>query len=318
MTEGEAALARRATALAQGDAAAAAKEWTRLSSSGPGPGVFRPGDVGPSRRGRPGRDREAQRAVYNAMMAEGKAASRRGAGQGRERLRDRVQGLPSAEARTGPRAGEEEDGRGQIRFSPVSGRLDNIKAFLLIVNRNTDAQGLSSSKEVPMKKRRGSLWLLAAVLVFSLTGTPVWPRKKSPFPKPDELRQTNVCLEMTGVAFTSGMTANAQGEPDGTAWALIRSHGRAAGSLWERRDAPDQRPRGPPALLGNAIFADGSKYEISQIKTGTPITTSLSSRSRARGPSRPSSLAIPTRSRSWIPSWPSAIRLARVCRSPTA
>jgi len=122
-----------------------------------------------------------------------------------------------------------------------------------------------------MKKRRGFLWLLAAVLVFSLTGTPGLAQKKSPFPKPDELRQTNVCLEMTGVAFTSGMTANAQGEPDGNgvgthqvAWAgsgfIVGSDGMLLTNAHVARRA----------LLGNAIFADGSKYEISQIKTWDP------------------------------------------------
>jgi S1-C subfamily serine protease len=122
-----------------------------------------------------------------------------------------------------------------------------------------------------MKKRGVGLWLLAAVLMFSLTGAPGLAQKKGSFPKPDELRQSNVCLEMNGVVFTSGMTANAQGEPDGNgvgtqqaSWSgsgfIVASDGTLLTNAHVARRA----------LGGNAIFADGSKYEISQIKTWDP------------------------------------------------
>lgn len=123
-----------------------------------------------------------------------------------------------------------------------------------------------------MKKRRAFVSLLAAVLVFSLASTPGLAQKKSPFPKPDELRQSNVCLEMTGVVFTSGMAANAQGEPDGngvgTQQASWSGSGFIVGSDGTLLTNAHVARR---ALGGNAIFADGARYEISQIKTWDPL-----------------------------------------------
>ena len=102
MTEGEAALARRATALAQGDAAAAAKEWDEAvkqwalarasfarAMSAPPDAVARV-EIG-----------KRQRAVYNAMMAEGKAAEQAGEwARAMSAYEIAFKALPSAEART--------------------------------------------------------------------------------------------------------------------------------------------------------------------------------------------------------------------------
>jgi hypothetical protein len=135
------------------------------------------------------------------------------------------------------------------------------------VNRNNDAQ----DEEDPMKKRGVGLWLLAAVLMFSLAGPSGLAQKKSSFPKPEELRQTNVCLEMDTLTFTSGMTANAQGEPDGNGLGYEQAPYVASAFIVGSDGTILTNAHVARRLLkAFAVFEDGSRFEINQIKAWDP------------------------------------------------
>lgn len=122
-----------------------------------------------------------------------------------------------------------------------------------------------------MKIRRVGMWLWTAVLLFSLAGASGLAQKKGQFPKPEELKQTNICIEMQGIMFTSGMTANAQGEPDGNGLGTQQVGWNASGFIVASDGTILTNAHvARRALFGNAVFADGSKYEISQIKAWDP------------------------------------------------
>jgi hypothetical protein len=122
-----------------------------------------------------------------------------------------------------------------------------------------------------MRKRRIGFWLLTAVFLFSLTGAPGLAQKKSPFPKPDELRQTNVCLEMSSLAFTSGMAANAQGQPDGNGLGYETAPYVASAFIVGSDGTILTNAHVARRLLGAfAVFEDGSRFEINQIKAWDP------------------------------------------------
>ncbi len=122
--------------------------------------------------------------------------------------------------------------------------------------------------------RRIKSWLapLALILMILAFSTSVSSQATGQAISYDELKKTNVNLEMAGFEFGSGMRADAKGNPNGNGLELLQAQWAGSGFIVQDDGTILTNYHvARRALGGRAVFEDGSSYDISQIKAYDPV-----------------------------------------------
>jgi S1-C subfamily serine protease len=122
--------------------------------------------------------------------------------------------------------------------------------------------------------RRSKTWLgpLVLTLLILLFSTSVSSQGTGPGITYEELKKTNVSLEIAGFDFASGLAADAKGQPNWNGVQLMDSQWAGSGFIVQSDGTIITNYHvARRALGGRAIFEDGSYFDITQIKAYDPV-----------------------------------------------
>lgn len=88
----------------------------------------------------------------------------------------------------------------------------------------------------------------------------------------EELKKTNVSLEIVGFDFASGLNAGANGKPNWNGVEMVQAQWAGSGFIVQSDGTIVTNYHvARKALGGRAVFEDGSSFDITQIKTYDPV-----------------------------------------------
>jgi len=122
--------------------------------------------------------------------------------------------------------------------------------------------------------RRLKIWLgpLALALLVLLFSTSVSSQGTGQAITYEELKKTNVSLELVGFEFASGMRPDANGKPNGNGLEMVEAQWSGSGFLVQGDGTIITNYHVARRTLGGrAVFEDGSYFDIGQIKVYDPV-----------------------------------------------
>ena len=121
------------------------------------------------------------------------------------------------------------------------------------------------------KKTVVRCFMMAAVAFafLSASGSPQGTGQAITF---DDLKKTNVNLEIVGFNFASGLQAGANGQPNWNGVEMVQAQWAGSGFIVQSDGTIVTNYHvARKALGGRAVFEDGSSFDITQIKTYDPV-----------------------------------------------
>jgi hypothetical protein len=123
-----------------------------------------------------------------------------------------------------------------------------------------------------MRRNNSWRWPLLLGFVFVFLSTAVSFQGSNQTPTYEELKLTNVSLELAGFGFASGLAADAKGQPNWNGVQLMQEQWAGSGFIVQSDGTIITNYHvARRALGGRAIFEDGSSFEIGQIKAYDPV-----------------------------------------------
>ena len=123
-----------------------------------------------------------------------------------------------------------------------------------------------------MKRNNGWRWLLPMGFVFVLLSTAISFQGTNPAITYEELKKTNVSLELAGFGFASGLRTDAKGNANGNGVELMEAQWSGSGFIVDGDGTIITNYHvARRALGGRAVFEDGSYFDIGQIKSYDPV-----------------------------------------------
>ncbi len=122
--------------------------------------------------------------------------------------------------------------------------------------------------------RRTKIWLgpLVLTLLILLFSTSVSSQGTGQNITYDDLKKTNVSLDLAGFDFASGLRPDAKGNPNGNGLELMQAQWSGSGFIVQSDGTIITNYHvARRALGGRAVFEDGSYFDISQIKVYDPV-----------------------------------------------
>ncbi len=121
-----------------------------------------------------------------------------------------------------------------------------------------------------MKKNNHPRKYFLAALAIVLCAMPL--QVFAQFPSVDTLKKSNVSLNLEGFTFTSGMTPDAGGAPNGQGAEIVGIRWAGSGFIIDESGTIVTNYHvARKSLRGKAIFADGSSYDITHMKAYDPV-----------------------------------------------
>jgi S1-C subfamily serine protease len=123
-----------------------------------------------------------------------------------------------------------------------------------------------------MRRSNSRRWLLTMSFVLVLLSTAVSFQGTPQTITYEELKKTNVSLEITGFDFASGLRADASGKPNWNGVEMVNAQWAGSGFIIQGDGTIVTNYHvARKALGGRAIFEDGSSFDITQIKAYDPV-----------------------------------------------
>ena len=123
-----------------------------------------------------------------------------------------------------------------------------------------------------MKRHNSRRWLFLMSFVLVLLSVSASPQGTGQAVSFEEIKKTNVNLEVVGFDFASGLRADAAGKPNWNGVEMVNAQWQGSGFLVQSDGTIVTNYHvARKALGGRAVFEDGSAFDIIQIKAYDPV-----------------------------------------------